>query len=278
LCAHRLVLFPLLLPIALAAAQAYQNAAPEASDRTAPLPFSIGERLVYSVKWDPPWFLFFLPKMEAGEAEVQLTGETEYNNRKSLKILFRAHSSGTLAKLAGMKVEDEFVFFTDPKTLCTFAVSKKIREGKRKRQVDVDYFPETRQLHIREIDESVTPAVLKKDEIKSEIPACVQDPLSALYLFRMSQLRVEHSQIFMIGHDDKIKEITSRVEKKENIKTPLGDFTAWKVATAALMGGLFKEGGQFTIWLSADERKLPLQFEAKVRLGRVLGTLKLVQP
>ena len=40
------------------------------------------------------------------------------------------------------------------------------------------------------------------------------------------------------------------------------------------MGGLFKEGGQFKIWFSADEKKVPVQFEVKVKLGRVFGELK----
>jgi hypothetical protein len=57
----------------------------------------------------------------------------------------------------------------------------------------------------------------------------------------------------------------------------MGKSAAWNIRTAALMGGLFKEGGQFRIWLSADQRKVPLQFEAKVSLGKVVGKLKSVQ-
>ena len=48
-------------------------------------------------------------------------------------------------------------------------VSKKVREGKRKRQIDVDYLPDTRQLHLRELDESVDPAVLKNCGIDPEV-------------------------------------------------------------------------------------------------------------
>ena len=39
-------------------------------------------------------------------------------------------------------------------------------------------------------------------------------------------------------------------------------------------GGLFSQNGDFHIWMSADERKMPVRFEARVRLGRVLGVLK----
>jgi hypothetical protein len=77
----------------------------------------------------------------------------------------------------------------------------------------------------------------------------------------------------MIGNDDKFKEVQARVEKQEILDTSLGKLAAWNVYTTALKEGLFKEGGQFRIWFSADERKLPLQFEAKVSLGRVFGKL-----
>ncbi len=258
-------------------ALAYQNSPVEEIRSASDIVSPIGERFVYTIKWDPPWYLFFLPAMEAGEADLRLVGETEYNSKKVFKILLKGHSSGTLAKLTGMKIDDEFVFFTEPNTFCTFGSSKKIREGKRKRQVDVDYLRETRQLHIREMDESVVPPKLKKDEIKNDIPYCIQDPLSALYFFRMSALRPEYAQTFVIGYDDRIKEVRARVENQETVMTPAGNFSAWRVTTIALMGGLFKEGGQFRIWLTADGKKMPVQFEVNVSLGKVVGKLKLAQ-
>ncbi len=242
----------------------------------AALPFSGGERLVYSVKWDPPWYLFFLPSMEAGEAELHLAGEIENKGRKAIRMVLTARSSGSLASMANMNIEDEFVFLAESETFCTLAVSKKVREGKRKRQVDVEYLRGTGRLHIHELDEAVSPPAVKKSEYKENIPDCVQDPFSALYWFRLSPLQLGFTQDLMLANDDQIKEIRCKVEKLEIVNTPVGKFAAWKVNTESLMGGLFKEGGQFKIWFSADNRKLPLQFEVKVKLGHVLGKLKAV--
>jgi hypothetical protein len=233
-----------------------------------------GEKLVFSLDWDPPWYLFFFPNMHAGDAELQIAGETEFKGHKALKIIFKVRSSGMLSRLSGMKIEDEFVFLTDPETLCTLNVSKKVREGKRKRQIDVEYLQDTRQLHIVEYDESVNPPVLKKDSLKDDIPPCVQDPLSALYSLRKKTFHSDFEYTSVIGHDDVVKEIQSHVEKLEALDTTAGKIQAWRIRTVALMGGLFKKGGQFKIWLSAYDRKVPLQFEVKVSLGRVLGKLK----
>jgi hypothetical protein len=270
-----LILF--LLLILLFGGFAAQNGAPNSAEIKNGLPFSIGERLVYSVEWDPPWFLFFLPRMEAGEAELHLMGETEYHGEKVLKISFKAHSSGTLVRLSGIKIDDEFIFLSDPDSLCTLAITKKVREAKRKKQINVEYLRDARQLHFVEIDEAVNPPKVMKDEVKFDIPECVQDPFSALYTFRKSPLKPGFSQSFMVGNDDKVKEVKSQVETEEIIQCAAGTFPSWRVNTVALMGGLFKEGGQFRLWISADERKIPVQFEAKVHLGRAFGKLKSVQ-
>lgn len=242
---------------------------------TVPSPH-IGERLVYTVKWDPPWYLFFLPRMEAGELDLHLTEIAAYRNGPALKISIHARSSGTLAKLAGMKVEDAFTFYAEPGTMCTQAAFSQIREGKRRRQLELEYLSSPRRLHFREIDEAVAPPKVKKDIVKEGIPECVQDPFSALYAYRGETLQQGLVRTHVIGNDDKIKEVRTRVEKQESVQTPAGPFAAWKIRTDALKGGLFKEGGQLFLWLSADERKLPIQFEAKVSLGRVLGILKSV--
>jgi hypothetical protein len=258
-----------------ALALARQEPADGKGSRTAAPPAA--ERLVYKIQWDPPRYLFFLPKMEVGEVSVAWTANSEYNGRKAHKIVMTANSSGALVRLSGMKVEDEFVFYTEPETLCTIVSSEKIREGKRKRQIDVQYFRETRQLHIREVDEAVVPPKIKKDETKNNIPECVHDPLSALYMFRQLSLQNQFATTFVLANDDKIREVRSLVEKQEVIETSSGKTAAWRVSTFALMGGLFKEGGQFRIWLSADEKKVPLQFEVKVRLGCVLGKLTSIE-
>ncbi len=90
----------------------------------------------------------------------------------------------------------------------------------------------------------------------------------------MSPLRTHYSRPFTIGNDDRIKEVQVAVERQEAVETPAGKFTAWRINTVSLMGGLFREGGQFRIWVSADDRKIPVQFEAKVGIGRALGKLR----
>lgn len=257
---------------ALAASAAAGQGAPETAGGGHENP--VGERLHFRIDWDPPWYLFFFPNMHAGDAEIFLEGETPYRGRKALKILFRVHSSGTLSKLSGMEINDEFVYLSDPETLCTLSATKTVREGKRKRRIEIEYAPDGRRLHFREYDESVTPAELMKDVVKEGIPPCVRDPLSALYDLRRDPFDAGSARTCVVGDNDAFREVETRVEKQVLLDTAAGKIPAWKIRTASLMGGLFRKGGDFTLWLSADDRQVPLRFEAKVSLGHVLGRLE----
>jgi hypothetical protein len=272
-------LFALFAIAGLFAAGLAINAAEENKNApTAKADFSrfAGETLVYTIKWDPPWYMFFLPKMEAGELTFSFQGADEFRGKPAVKIVVEARSSGTLAKLANMEVLDEFLFYSSPETLCAEGSVSKIREGKRRRLDELEYFQDERRLHYRRFDESVTPPKLQKDVTKTDLPLCVRDPFSTLYFYRTLPLEKNYGKNLIVGNDDKVLEIRTRIEDQEQVDTPAGKFTAWKIRTDALRGGLFREDGEFRIWFSADERKAPVQFEARVRLGHVLGVLKSV--
>jgi hypothetical protein len=237
-------------------------------------PFASGEKLVFDIDWYPPWFLFFLPPMNAGEAEVSLSDEFDYNGSKAVKILFTARSSGTFAKLAGIKVDDRYEFISNPDTFCTYKAFKQERDGKRTRDIEIVYRPEAHRLHIRELDLAVTPPKIKRDEDRTDIPDCVQDWFSAVYSIRRKEFFAGANYKMKIGDNDTVKEVEARIEKSEQVQTPAGNFKAWKVNTVSILGGLFKGGGQLKVWLSADEKKLPVQIYVKVELGTVSIKLK----
>ncbi len=237
-------------------------------------PFEVGERLVYHVEWDPPWWFFLLPTMEAGEATLNLSHDNRDREQEAFKIIFTARSSGILTRLARINIDDYYEFITNPDTFCTSSVTKRIREGKRMRDIEVEYFPDRRALHMREVDvSSANPRVITDKDFE-DIPPCVRDLFSALYSVRRKDLAAGTAHRILVGDNDKVKEIEVRVEKIERIMTPIGAYNTWRINTVAVLGGLFKSGGQFRIWLSADERKLPVKFEAKVNLGKVTGSLK----
>lgn len=245
-----------------------------AHDQDAP---GIREQLTYHVAWKPPWYLFFLPSMEAGEAVLTLSDEFRYRDRKAVKITFTAKSSGALTRLAGISIDDLLEFTTDAETFCTISAFRKEREGTRMRDIEIAYFPEIRKMHMREIDVSKPAHRVLRDQDIEGIPPCIQDLFSALYALRRKDLSAGMKTQSVIGENLAIKEVQILVEKKLRVLTLAGPFDAWQINTVAIVGGLFKGGGHFHMWLSADDRKLPVKFEASVDLGKVTGSLEKIR-
>jgi hypothetical protein len=280
--ASRLLPGAAILLVVLLSSVSVPGACPETAPVAVPgapsLPYGPGETLRYKVVWDPPWYLLFLPQMEAGELQLSLGEATSYEHRPAARITFEARSSGTLASLTGLKVEDTFESLADPVTLCTYSVSKRVREGKRKRDIDVTYFPEAGRLHILETDVSKAPPQVNKDKFVDDIPSCVHDIFAAVYALRRADLYVGARHRWLLGDDDKVKTVETRVLRSEVIQGHTGPVRSFRIETVALLGGLFKNGGQFRIWLSEDSRRLPLRFEIQVKLGKAYGKLISVKP
>ncbi len=236
--------------------------------------FPEGETLVYEVRWDPPGWMFFLPTISAGELTVQFHNHGKHEGKPAYKITLRAVSSGILPKLTGITVDDSFESIVDASEFCSRQMTKKLREGKRHRDIFLSFNPGSGKGHYRAFDVSQNPPVrLKDDEVKN-VPACVQDILSAIYLTRLKELKLGDKYPLTLSDDGEIKQVEVNVRKKEPVEAAAGRFQALRLETISVVGALFKGGGTFLVWLSDDERKVPVKFEAKVKLGKVYGTIK----
>jgi len=236
-------------------------------------PFQAGEKMLYHVDWNPPWYLFFLPAMEAGTAEISISGRIDYQDKKAVKIAFAVRSSGTLVRLSGFKIDDYYEIFSDPENFCAYAVTKRERQGKWKRDIEIVYMKESRRLHFKDLDVSVDPPLAINDQYVEDVPACVQDYFSALYSLRLKGIETGTVVRSVVGEYGTFKDLEARVEKREWVDTPTGRYDTWRINVQALAGGLFRGGGQFKVWMTADVRKIPVQFEVKASIGKVTGKL-----
>jgi Protein of unknown function (DUF3108) len=233
-----------------------------------------GETLVYEIRWEPPGWMFFMPTVNAGELVVQFHGQTTLDGRPVYRITARAVSSGFLPKVTGITIDDSFESIVDKTEFCSCKMTKKLREGKRHRDIYLTFDRGGGQSRFILYDVAKTPPLQLKNEEVQNLPRCVQDVLSGIYLTRLRELRVGATFPVMISDNGIIKEIETRVTAKQPVQALAGPFSALKVETSSGLGTLFKGGGTFLIWFSDDERRLPVKFEAKVKLGKVFGTIK----
>jgi hypothetical protein len=242
------------------------------------LPFPDGETMSFEVRWDSPAWLFFLPSMQAGEItfEAHLTDSAE-PGQKFWRLIGQARSSGTLASLTGLNVQDDFESWMDAKEFCSRQILKKIREGSRHRDVETQFFCDQGCLYHLETDPRQSPPkVIRSQEIVG-IPSCVQDVISIFYAIRIQSLEVGKRYSLSVSDNGRTKTIQGFIEREETVKTNIGILPTYKIRTESLFGGLFREGGEFFIWLH-KENKYPVRFEAKVKLGKIFGRITSYNP
>ncbi len=240
---------------------ALQTVSPAPTQESHPAPFTVGETLTYEVTWS----IF-----SAGEvvASVQKFGGAA-TDPYVVKTTARTHGFVSLL----LKVDNEFRAVFDPETLCSRQISKTIREGHRRREAQI-VFDAGRGLAIldeRDLEKPNDPP----RHAENEIPACVEDVVSAFYFVRRQPLEVGHSFFVLINDGSKTRPIRAEVQARERIETPLGSRVAFRVEPT-VFGELYKRKGRMLVWFSDDEQRLPLRIKAMLSRGVVTATLKSV--
>jgi hypothetical protein len=237
------------------------------------LVFPPGETLVYEVKWDPPPWMFFFPTMTAGQITLRCQKYFEYHESPAFLFSATAVSSGFLPKVTGLTVNDYFESIVEQKNFCSMRMYKKTQEGKRNFEMTQTFNPGQTTGHLVISDGSKNPPKVTRDEEIQGLPDCVQDLVSVVYHNRLRPMQVGGRYPVVISETGKIKTLEIVVRKRETLPTLLGTIPTLLIEGQSQPGMLFRDGGQVLIWVTDDQRKIPVRYEIKVKLGRVFGDL-----
>jgi hypothetical protein len=114
---------------------------------------------------------------------------------------------------------------------------------------------------------------LKKSEKTDPITAKTFDSLSCVYFVRTSELEVGKSLFVEIYDFKRMWNTEVQVVRKEELKTDLGTFKTIVVQPLLKSDGFFARTGAVTVWLTDDERRVPVKMTTKVKLGKITATL-----
>ncbi|MFQ5737639.1 MAG: DUF3108 domain-containing protein [Acidobacteriota bacterium] len=230
------------------------------------IPFREGEQLRFEINWKP---LFLLPAFKAGELSLRVD-KTRYHRNESYTISAQTLSEGMLKEVAGQDIRDYFESTIDGRSFRSYRFLHRKRQNERKRDLEVEMDYSGNRTLIREVDLASQPPQELRNESVSGLPAAVVDTLSVFYVARLRAMEPGDEYLMHLSDEGKIKDVVIRVEEAEEIKIALGRYETIKISTK---GGIFKGGGNFRIWYTRDERRLPVKFEADVQFGKVYGQL-----
>jgi len=246
-----------LLGVAMALAISYAPLHAQTPDatpvRTAamPVPFAVGERLEYDVKFGP---------MHVGSGSMEVLGNDNVRNRPTWHIMFRV-KGGTFF----YHVDDRFESWIETTTLSSLRFKQDLNEGRRDRERTFEIFPDR-------------PSYIEDD--KPEKPSVYQplDDGSFLYFIRTVPLEVGKTYEFDRYFRPDRNPVKITVLRKEHIKVPAGEFDAIVIRPSIKSKGIFSENGQAEVWLSDDDRHIMLQMKSKLSFGSLNLYLKSYRP
>ncbi len=241
----------ILLPINLKKDKFAYFDASQSIDRVIPNnAFDVGEKLTFIIRYGP---------IKAGTAIMSIPKIVIKMGRECYKIQTEARSSAFFS--AFFKVRDKVISYMDKNGLFSWGFEKHLREGKYSSDRIVVY------------DQYNGWAVTnKKDSLR--IPPCVHDILTSFYFIRTQKLEVGKS-LFLDNHaDNKLYPLEIKVHKKERIRVKAGTFDCIVVEPILRAEGLFKSKGRLLVWLTDDERKIPVQMKSKILIGYITAELK----
>lgn len=243
------------LLVALFALASVSGAAPLPAGRATPaaalpLPFAPGEELRFAVKFGP---------VRAGEACLSVHGPETVDGQRAFRFRSTAESSRFFSTFFPVKDRVESVWSVDSRLPLRF--EKHIREGKYAKD-DAMHFDHERGRATYTNGKSFP------------FPEGSQDVLSAFYFVR-SQALPPGALLIVPNHTDgKNYPLEVKVLRRETVRVPAGTFSCVVVEPLLKSAGLFKQEGSLTLWLTDDERRMPVLMKSKVAVGSIAAELE----
>ncbi len=236
------------------------------------IPFAKGEELVYRAEFkrallrgiDVGEFRF-----SANSAPARTAGASD-----ALELEADVVSKGFFTKLAGFTFHQHFVSTVDPNQFSALKTNKLDEQGKRVRISEANFDYEKRIVTWTERDpnQNQPPRVTSLD---FTVP--IQDILSMIYYLRTRNLEVGKTFDVPVIDSGRIFLLPVAVTERKKINTVLGRLYAVRVEPAIFgQDRMIRTNGKLSIWITDDNRRLPVWAEVKINLGTVDIKLKRV--
>lgn len=220
------------------------------------LPFQTGEKLTFELKWA------FIP---AGEAVMEVFPRKTVKGVEAFHFVLTTRSNAFVDQF--YMVRDTVESYVDPRVTRSLLYRKKQLEGTSERDIVVDFNWKEYKAQYSNFN---------KPEHPIDILPGSFDPLSAFFYVRLFELK--EKLILERPVTDGKKNVIGKaiVIKRETIKVPLGTFDTFMIEPEVEhIGGVFEKsrGAKIQIWITADQRRIPVKIKSKVVVGSFTGEL-----
>ncbi|HCJ67447.1 MAG TPA: DUF3108 domain-containing protein [Elusimicrobia bacterium] len=208
--------------------------------------FQVGEKLLFIVKWGV---------IPGGWATLEVPQEVTVNGRQAYRIISRAWTNSFFDIF--YKVRDHNESWMDTESLCSLGYEKHLREGNYSKDEKVIY------------DQEGGFALVEGKNERILINSYTHDVLSGLYFIRTQNFTLGKTYFFDVNNNGKNWQLEVKILNREEVSVPVGKFDCWLIEPFLRHEGIFQHKGRILIWLTADEKKIPVLMRTKIPLGSI---------
>jgi hypothetical protein len=235
-----------------------------------PLPFKVGESLLYEVSFSKSIFSGTI-----GELKLSVAKPNDQTRQGLLNISAEVNSKGFFPKLFGIKVKDRFNSTINSEDFGLQVSSKLLEEGKVRREQKSVIDRAAGRVTYTERDLANEKAEPKVKEAAS--PSWIQDMLSVCYFVRTQKLDTGDVIKVPISDLGEVFNIEVVVAGREEVKVDAGKFKAIKLNAKIFDGNYIKRSGEMFVWFSDDARRIPVRAKIKTSGSTVTVDLKRIK-
>lgn len=225
--------------------------------------FDDGEELTFRIRYG---------FITAGTAKMMVSVENYDSLKKPVyHLMTTARSASAFSWI--YEVKDVVSSYVDMDYFYPIRFEKRLREGGYNVDLFTDYLPDSSLAKVENILYTSSMKIKKKSMYDVIVPPYSQDVLSSFYYIRLKDLNVGES-VFLTNHEKKkVYNMEVIVHRKETIEVEAGIFKCIVVEPVVKGEGLFQKKGRLRVWLTDDERKIPVQMKSEVFIGDITTEL-----
>lgn len=219
---------------------------------------------------DGEWFKFKMSYsgfLKAGNATLEVKN-SRLNGKEVFHVVGKGWTTGAIKWF--FKVKDRYESYFDKSTGMPYKFIREIDEGGHTKDIEIEF------------DHANSKALVNNKKSKTKetytIAENVQDMVSAFYYLRnnyKTETIKEGDEVSLnMFFDEENFNFKLKFLGREDLKTEFGVIKTLKFRPYVMAGRVFKEKESLTLWVSADDNKIPLRIQADLRVGSLRADLE----
>ncbi len=216
------------------------------------------------------WFKFKMSYsgfLKAGNATLEVH-EKMLDGKEVYHVVGKGWTTGAIGWF--FKVDDHYESYFDRETGAPYKFIRKIDEGGHTKDIEIKFDHNESKAHVKNYKNGGRQVFATEKD--------VQDMVSAFYYLRNNydtdKIKVGDVVKLNMFFDEENYVFKLKFLGRETIETDFGKVKTLKFRPYVMAGRVFKEQESLTLWVSADENKIPLKIKADLAVGSLRAELE----